>query len=79
MRAVIRADTTQCVFPRGPAGDPPTAGCGRARREPSGMPIGDLDTLIALAKMAELVTDSDLLEIEQDPTYSALSEQIILR
>ena len=34
---------------------------------PQGMPLGDLDTLIALAKMAELVTDSDLLEIEQDP------------
>ena len=34
---------------------------------PQGMPLGNLDTLIALAKMAELVTDSDLLEIEQDP------------
>ena len=34
---------------------------------PQGMPLGDADTLIALAKMAELVTDSDLLEIEQDP------------
>ena len=34
---------------------------------PQGMPLGDLDTLIALAKMTELVTDSDLLEIEQDP------------
>ena len=31
-----------------------------------GMPLGDLDTLIALAKMAELVTDSELLEIDQD-------------
>lgn len=34
---------------------------------PQGMPLGDFDTLIALAKMAELVTDSDVLEIEQDP------------
>ena len=34
---------------------------------PQGRALGDLDTLIALAKMAELVTDSDLLEIEQDP------------
>ena len=77
-----RSDTcrhNQCVFPRGPAGDSPKAGGGRARASPQGMPLGDLDTLIALAKMAELVTDSDLLEIEQDPTYSALSEQIILR
>ena len=31
-----------------------------------GPPIGDVDAILALAKMAELVTASDLLEIHQD-------------
>lgn len=31
-----------------------------------GPPVGDVDTILALAKMAELVTASDLLEVHQD-------------
>ena len=31
-----------------------------------GPPMGDLDTLVAVAKMAELVTEPELLEVYQD-------------
>ena len=31
-----------------------------------GAPVGDLDTLVAVAKMAELVTEPELLEVYQD-------------
>ena len=32
-----------------------------------GVPLGDLNKLVAVAKMAELVTESELLEVYQDP------------
>ena len=40
-----------------------------------GSRIGDLDTLVALAKMAELVTDADLLKIEQDARHVRIDRE----
>jgi hypothetical protein len=40
-----------------------------------GSRIGDLDKLVALAKMAELVTDADLLQIEQDAGHVRIDRE----
>ena len=77
MRAVILCRHNSMRLSARSSG-PPTAGCGQ-RGAALGVCPCDLDTLIALAKIAELVTDSDLLEIEQDPHILRVDEQIILR
>ena len=40
-----------------------------------GSRIGNLDTLVALAKMAELVTDADLLQVEQDARHVRIERE----
>ena len=44
-----------------------------------GSRIGNLDTLVALAKMAELVTDADLLQVEQDARHVRIERENNLR
>lgn len=40
-----------------------------------GQPVGDVDTLIALAKMAELVTESSVLDIEQNSRWLRIERE----
>ncbi len=40
-----------------------------------GLPLGDVDTILALAKMAELVTASDLLVVHQDIAFVRIDRE----